>query len=100
MNRAARPAPRRKSTHPPVPERPPRPASDAGCVALIAVAFVFFAWRSWRTWPDLLIDFGNELYVPWRITEGEHLYRDIAFTMGPLSQYFHALLFRLFGVSL
>lgn len=67
---------------------------------VLSAAFAAFAWRSWRTWPDLLVDFGAELYVPWRIAEGEVLYRDIAFAMGPLSQHVHALLFRCFGVSL
>lgn len=67
---------------------------------IIIAAFIFFAWRSWRTWPDILVDFGHELYIPWRLAEGEVLYRDIPFTMGPLSQYFNALLFRMFAVSL
>jgi hypothetical protein len=64
------------------------------------MGFVLFAWRSWRTWPDLLLDFGHELYIPWRLSEGESLYRDIPFTMGPLSQYANALMFCLLGVSL
>jgi hypothetical protein len=67
---------------------------------ILAGAFAFFAGASWRTWPDILIDFGHELYVPWRLSLGDRLYRDIAFTMGPLSQHFNSLLFRLFGVSL
>ena len=67
---------------------------------ILAAAFCLFAWRSWRTWPDVLVDFGHELYIPWRLTEGDRLYETIAFTMGPLSQSFNALLFRLFGVSL
>jgi hypothetical protein len=68
-------------------------------VALIG-AFALFAFFSWRCWPDLLVDFGEELYIPWRLTQGEVLYRDLAFIGGPLSLYLHALLFRLFGVSL
>lgn len=70
------------------------------CRAGLAGCFALFAWLSWRTWPDMLVDFGHELYIPWRLCEGEVLYRDIPFTMGPLSQYFNALLVRLFGVSL
>jgi len=66
----------------------------------LAVTFAIFAWCSWRTWPDFLIDFGHELYIPWRMCMGDVLYRDIAFTMGPLSQYLNTLLFRLFGISL
>jgi hypothetical protein len=66
----------------------------------LAALFVRLAYVSWRTWPDLLVDFGHELYVPWRLSQGDVLYRDIAFSMGPLSQYGNALLFKLFGVSL
>lgn len=73
---------------------------DALCLGSLGCAFAVFAWRSWRTWPDILVDFGHELYIPWRLSEGDVLYRDIAFTMGPLSQYFNAMLFRMFGVSL
>lgn len=68
--------------------------------AAIAVAGAAMAWWSWGTWPDVLIDFGRELYVPWQITEGKVLYRDIAHLRGPLSSYWNALCFRLFGVGL
>ncbi|HTY86694.1 MAG TPA: hypothetical protein VMB80_04455 [Candidatus Acidoferrum sp.] len=55
---------------------------------------------SWRRWSDLLVDFGTQLYLPWRISEGKVLYRDMAYVAGgPLSQYFNALLFKIFGVS-
>jgi hypothetical protein len=57
------------------------------------------AW-TWGTWPNVLVDFGRELYVPWRLAEGEVLYRDIAYFNGPLSPYLNALWFRLFGVGL
>ncbi|MFQ3640882.1 MAG: hypothetical protein SNJ62_12850, partial [Chloracidobacterium sp.] len=50
-------------------------------------------------WGDPFVDFGIELYVAWRLTEGEHLYRDIYWLGGPLSQYANALWFRLGGVS-
>jgi hypothetical protein len=67
---------------------------------ILGSAFVLLAAWSWRKWADILIDFPNDIYVPWRLAEGDVLYRDLTFTMGPLSQYFNALLFRLFGVSL
>lgn len=57
------------------------------------------AW-SWRTWPDLLIDFGREAYVAWRLAEGGLLHRDVVYVSGPLSPYWNALLFRSFGVGL
>jgi 4-amino-4-deoxy-L-arabinose transferase-like glycosyltransferase len=58
------------------------------------------AWWTWLTWCDPIVDFGRELYLPWQISEGQVLYRDLYSTFGPLSPYFNALLFKLFGVSL
>jgi 4-amino-4-deoxy-L-arabinose transferase-like glycosyltransferase len=57
------------------------------------------AW-TWFGWNDPIVDFGRELYVPWQITQGKVLYRDIAYFNGPLSPYFNALVFAVFGVSL
>lgn len=67
---------------------------------IVVVAYAFGAWMTWRKWPDLLVDFGEQLYLPWRISQGALLYRDVMYlTGGPLSQYYHAALFKLFGVS-
>ena len=69
--------------------------------AIIALAFVIAAALSWRKWPDPLIDFGIQLYLPWKISTGSVLYHDVSYlTGGSLSQYFNGLLFKLFGVSL
>jgi hypothetical protein len=68
--------------------------------AIHVIVFVLLTWWSWRKWPDPIIDFGRELYVPWQITHGRVLYRDIASLFGPLSPYVNALWFTLFGVSL
>jgi len=68
--------------------------------AVLCILAIWLANRSWRRWSDILVDFGNELYVPWRLAEGDALYRDLFFVMGPASQYANALLFRLCGVSL
>jgi hypothetical protein len=64
------------------------------------VLFPVLLWRGWGGWNDVLVDFGRELYVPWRLSEGEVLYRDIAYFNGPLSAYFNAAAFSLFGASL
>src|SRR5580765_937542 len=64
-----------------------------------AVALAMLLW-TWGTWPDPLVDFGGELYVPWRLAEGDVLYRDVAYFTGPLSPYLNAALFRVFGTSL
>jgi hypothetical protein len=57
------------------------------------------ASATWRKWPDLMIDFGRELYTPWRLSQGAVLSRDVATLFGPLSQWFNGLLFSLFGAS-
>jgi len=79
-----------------------RRALSPGATAFIvhAVLFGALAFWSWRKWPDPLIDFGRELYVPWQITHGKVLYRDIASLFGPLSPYMNALWMRVFGVSM
>jgi len=71
-------------------------AEVAGLTGLLAVTGYFLV-ISWRTWNHPLIDFGRELYIPWRLSEGDVLYRDVDDVYGPLSQYFNAGLFRLFG---
>jgi 4-amino-4-deoxy-L-arabinose transferase-like glycosyltransferase len=68
--------------------------------ALVAPAAVAMLVWTWQTWPDVLVDFGVQLYVPWRLTQGQVLYRDIAHYTGPLSVYYNALAFWLFGASL
>ena len=84
----------------------PRPASAWQSLAvwggpvLIAIAVFDMAAWTWNTWADVLLDFGRERYIPWRLAEGDVLYRDVAVFNGPLSQYFNALWFRLFGASL
>ncbi len=55
---------------------------------------------TWRKWPDMMLDFGLQLYMPWKISTGAVLFRDLAYmTGGPFSQYLDAGLFQLCGVS-
>jgi hypothetical protein len=89
------------------PSKAPSPASspptwllDCLPAPVIAGVFVTLALWSWGKWPDPIVDFGQQLYVPWRLAAGEKLYRDIAILNGPLSQYFNAVWFYLFGPSL
>jgi hypothetical protein len=68
--------------------------------AVLAAAFAaLYAWTD-RRWPDVVVDYGRELYVPWRMLEGERLFRDLSWFNGPLSPSWNALVFRLFGVGL
>jgi hypothetical protein len=69
-------------------------------IVFLALAVVFTLVVSWRKWPDPLVDFGRELYLPWRLSEGAVLYRDIDHLYGPLSHYFNALIFRIFGTGM
>ena len=68
--------------------------------AVIAAAFVGMLLWTWGGWPDPTVDFGTQLYVPWRITQGDALYRDLAYFKGPLSPYLNASLFAIAGTSL
>ena len=69
-------------------------------LSLVALTFLVSAIFTWRKWPDLIVDFGGQLYIPWRLSEGAVLYRDLYyFAGGPFSQYFNAALFKVFGVS-
>lgn len=75
------------------------PREDVIGLAAIGLAFAGAAAWSWRKWPDLLVDFGVQLYIPWRLLSGASLHRDVTHLNGPLSQYVDAALFRLFGAS-
>ena len=91
--------PREAGAVQPTPAAMQRLAAWSGPILIAIAALVMLTW-TWGTWPDVLVDFGDQCYIPWRLTEGEVLYRDIAFYNGPLSQYFNALCFRAFGASL
>jgi hypothetical protein len=67
---------------------------------VMAMVFAALAALSWRKWPDPLIDFGQQLYVPWRLSHGALLYHDVSYVYGCLSVCYHSLLFKIFGVSL
>jgi hypothetical protein len=72
---------------------------SAGPAAIAAVFIAMLIW-TWQTWADLLVDYGVQLYVPWQLTQGKVLYRDIAHYTGPLSIYYCALAMRIFGTNL
>lgn len=65
--------------------------------ALLGAVAAYLLVVSWRKWPDAIVDFGRELYLPWRMSEGAVLFRDVDNFYGPLSQWFNAGLFRVFG---
>jgi hypothetical protein len=55
---------------------------------------------TWQKWGMLTIDCGHEMYLPAALSEGKRLYFDVWYPYGPLIPYWHALLFRLFGIHL
>jgi hypothetical protein len=65
----------------------------------LLLLFACLTVQSWRKWPDVLVDFGRELYLPWQLISGRVLYRDMDHLFGPLSVYYHGFLFKVFGVS-
>ena len=85
------------------PERAPESGIEgrtARVLPLVATLLaIYFLWRGWGRWPDVLVDFGRELYVPWRLSEGEGLHVDLAWFNGPLSPQVNGILFRVFGVG-
>ncbi len=83
----------------PTPTAPSCWREGVGLAALCALT-LFFVATSWRKWFDPLIDFGRELYLPWRLANGAVLYRDLNHFFGPLSECFNAALFKFFGTGL
>ncbi|MEL6715112.1 MAG: glycosyltransferase family 39 protein, partial [Planctomycetota bacterium] len=81
--------------------RPPggpavRVAAHLSAFAVLCLAVAL----GWDRGPDALIDFGRELYVPWRLVEGDALHRDIGWFNGPLGPWAIEGWMRVFGVSL
>jgi len=78
---------------------PQRPIVPLLHLALLLGWVAILAGMAWDRGPDPWIDFGRELYVPWRLTEGDALYRDLAWFNGPLSAWWNAGWMWLCGVS-
>jgi len=70
-----------------------------GPIALATSAIAMLIW-TWGRYCDPFVDFGREIYVAWRLSAGDVLYRDIDYFNGPVSPYLNALVLRFFGVSL
>ncbi len=66
----------------------------------LLLTFSILCIATWRKWGYLPIDSGREMYVPAAIAQGKRLYFDLWYPYGPLIPYWHAALFRLFGIHL
>lgn len=64
---------------------------------VVAAVFLGLAVAGWGKWSDVLIDYGRELYGPWRLSQGATLYRDVASFNGPLASWLMGRIFGLFG---
>jgi len=66
----------------------------------VAGLFVFMLTRSWLRWGEPLIDFPRDLYLAWRVSEGDLLYQQITHWYGPLANLVEGAGFRVFGAGL
>lgn len=73
------------------------PWRRAASYFLPVIAAIAAIAASWRSWIDPLVDSGREMDVPWRLLQGERLYRDITYYYGPIGPWANALALRLFG---
>ena len=61
---------------------------------------IYLLTESWLRWMDPLIDFPKDLYLAWRVSEGDLLFRDVTTWYGPLPQLTEGAGFRLFGAGI
>jgi len=69
-------------------------------VVLIGGTGSVLCWSIWGKTGDILIDFGNDLYVSWRVSQGDVLFRDVAYLYGPLSPTIDGLAMRICGAGI
>ena len=67
-----------------------------GCLAIMLLVFRLLH-ISWRKWCDPQIDYGRELYIPWRMSEGAKWLTNVDDLYGPLSRFIDSGLFKIFG---
>ncbi len=77
-----------------------RQHSNLLLLATLWAICLFLCILTWAQWADVSIDVGREMYVPVELNRGRTLFRDIIYQYGPLIPYWHALLYRVFGIHL
>jgi hypothetical protein len=76
----------------------PRGAPAAGIAAVaVATAALFLVSRG--RWCDPIIDGGREWLLAQGLSRGKLLYRDVHYWAGPVTIYFQAAFFRIFGAT-
>lgn len=68
----------------------------AGGAALASATVALFLVSRGK-WSDALIDSGNVWMIPFTISQGALLYRDVVYWFGPFTPYFHGAVFRILG---
>ena len=68
-------------------DSPPLPNSkiDRWGPIFILLSFLIMAVISWGKWMDILVDFDLQVYIPWQLSQGQVLYKDITYFHGPLA---------------
>jgi hypothetical protein len=69
-------------------------------LTLILATTLSLTYWLWSRTGEIILDFGNELYTAWQLSQGKVLYRDVACLYGPLSPTLNAAVMRIFGPSL
>jgi|GEM_PF-4263461 len=67
---------------------------------LAVLPSLFLINQGFGRYGSFFIDCGRDAVIPWRLLDGEVLYRDVRYVYGPLAPYLNLLLFRLFGIHL
>jgi hypothetical protein len=85
----------------PLPRRPIAAIAERLFVPILlgVVVAAMAAW-TWSVWANPLSDFGRDVYVAWRVAEGDALYRDVAYFNGPFSPWINAAILKAAGPSL
>lgn len=73
---------------------------EGSSLLIILIVYLFITTRYWRKWGDIILDYSREIYIPWQLSCGKVLYRDIDYVNGPLAPYINTIWFKLSGVSI
>lgn len=66
---------------------------------IVFLSFIGLALFTWHKGGEPFTDFGHQLYLAWRLSEGDILYRDIPWLFGPLAHICNAAVLAVSGLS-
>lgn len=82
---------------------PSKPMARVGFICLVVGVLVLFGALlhfTWLKWGDPVVDTGREVEIPWKMAEGDVLYRDMAYNYGPFSPWVNSIFLKIFGTHL